>query len=49
MLTVNNGCILLLKSFLLILDISKFSLFAVEHIRKHGNHRKSSETQFSMY
>ena len=33
-------CILLLKSFLLIFGISSFSLFAIEHIQKHGNHRK---------
>ena len=37
------------ESFLLISSISGFSFFAIEHIRKPGNHRKFSEAQFSRY
>ena len=37
------------ESFLLISDISGFSFFAIEHIRKPGNHRKFSEAHFSRY
>ena len=37
MITASNGCILLLKNFLLISGISRFSLFAVEHtVEKTG-------------
>ena len=38
-----------LESFLLIFGIFGFSFFAIEHIRKSGNHRKSSEVNFLRY
>ena len=36
-----------LESFLLISGISGFSFFAIEYIRKHGNHGKFSQAHFS--
>ena len=38
-----------LESFLLISGVSGFSFFAIEHIRKPGNHGKFSEAHFSRY
>ena len=38
-----------LESFVLISGISGFSLFAIEHIRKPGNHGKFSEAHFLRY
>ena len=41
--------LLYLESFLLISGISGFSFFAIEHIRKPGNHGKFSEAHFLRY
>ena len=38
-----------LESFLLISGVSGFSFFAIEHIRKPGNHEKFSEAHFLRY
>ena len=46
MVTVDNGVFFNLKSFLLISGISGFSFFAIEHIRKPGNHGKFSQAHF---